>query len=153
LETDLTTEQNGLITTVKESGDTLLALINEILDFSKIEAGKLQLEPIDFPLRQILEEAVLTLGLRAHQKGIELACHIQPDVPEALIGDPGRVRQVVLNLLGNAIKFTEQGEVVLRVAVKSRTEDAVCLHCTVIDTGIGIPREKQSLIFDAFTQA
>lgn len=153
LETELSPEQRGLLSTVKESGDTLLALINEILDFSKIEAGKLELEPINFQLRQTLEDAVLTLGLRAHQKGLELVCHIQPEVEDALIGDPGRVRQVVLNLLGNAIKFTDQGEVVLRVGVKSKTEDAICLHCTAIDTGIGIPREKQSLIFDAFTQA
>jgi len=153
LDTELASEQRALLTTVKESGDTLLGLINEILDFSKIEAGKLDLEPIDFQLRQTLEDAVLTLGLRAHQKGLELACHIQPEVPDGLIGDPGRIRQVVLNLLGNAIKFTDQGEVVLRVAVKSATDDAVCLHCTVADTGIGIPREKQSLIFEAFTQA
>jgi len=153
LETELSPEQRSLLNTVKESGDTLLALINEILDFSKIEAGKLELEPIEFLLRQTLEDAVLTLGLRAHQKGLELACHIQPDLPDGLVGDPGRLRQVVLNLLGNAIKFTQQGEVVLRVAVKAQTQDSICLHCTVIDTGIGIPREKQSLIFEAFTQA
>jgi len=153
LETELTSEQRSLLNTVKDSGDTLLALINEILDFSKIEAGKLDLEPINFDLRETLEDAVLTLGLRAHQKGLELACHIQSDVPDGLIGDPGRLRQVVLNLLGNAIKFTDKGEVVLRIAVKSLSEDGVCLDCTVIDTGIGIPREKQGLIFEAFTQA
>src|ERR1043166_8359172 len=153
LETELNPEQQGLLNTVKESGETLLSLINEILDFSKIEAGKLKLEPIDFQLRQTLEDAVLTLGLRAPQKGLELACHIETEVPDALIGDPGRMRQIVLNLLGNAIKFTERGEVVLRVGIKSRSEDSVCLHCTVVDTGIGIPREKQGLIFDAFTQA
>ncbi len=153
LDTELTGEQRGLINTVRESADTLLALINDILDFSKIEAGKLTLEPVDFDLRGNLEDALLAVALRAHQKGLELACHLPPDVPDALVGDPGRLRQVVLNLVGNAIKFTSRGEVVLDVRMHSRDEDGVTLHFTVSDTGIGIPREKQQMIFEAFTQA
>ena len=153
LDTQLTSEQRGLLGTVKESADTLLALINDILDFSKIEAGKLRLEPIDFNLRETLEDAMLTVGLRAHQKDLELACDISNDIPQLLRGDPGRLRQVVLNLLGNAIKFTTRGEVVLAVRVKSANEQNATLHFTVSDTGIGIPREKQAMIFEAFTQA
>jgi PAS domain S-box-containing protein len=125
LDTELTGEQRGLLITVKESSDTLLALINDILDFSKIEAGKLALEPVEFDLRNSLEDALLTVALRAHQKGLELACHLPPDVPEALVGDPGRLRQVVLNLVGNAIKFTARGEVVVGVRVKSQNEYGV----------------------------
>jgi PAS domain S-box-containing protein len=153
LETELTGEQRGLLTTVKESSDTLLALINDILDFSKIEAGKLTLEPVEFDLRNCLEDTLLTVALRAHQKGLELACHLPPDVPEALVGDPGRLRQVVLNLVGNAIKFTARGEVVVGVHVKSQNEYGVTLHFTISDTGIGIPTEKQRMIFEPFTQA
>jgi PAS domain S-box-containing protein len=153
LETELTGEQRGLLATVKESSDTLLALINDILDFSKIEAGKLTLEPVEFDLRNCLEDALLTVALRAHQKGLELACHLPPDVPGALVGDPGRLRQVVLNLVGNAIKFTARGEVVVGVHVKSQNEHGVTLHFTISDTGIGIPKEKQRMIFEPFTQA
>jgi PAS domain S-box-containing protein len=153
LDTDLTGEQRGLLNTVKEASDTLLALIDDILDFSKIEAGKLTLEPVEFDLRKALEDALLTVALRAHQKGLELACHLPPEVPDALVGDPGRLRQVVLNLMGNAIKFTARGEVVVRVRVQSRDEQNITLHFTVSDTGIGIPREKHRLIFEPFTQA
>jgi len=153
LETELSGEQRGLLNTVKESADTLLALINDILDFSKIEAGKLTLDPIDFDLRSSLEETLLTVALRAHQKGLELACRLSPDVPNALVGDPGRLRQVVLNLVGNAIKFTTRGEVVVDVSVKSQNDHGVSLQFTVSDTGIGIPKEKQQMIFEAFTQA
>jgi PAS domain S-box-containing protein len=153
LETELTGEQRGLLNTVRESADTLLALINDILDFSKIEAGKLRLEPIEFNLRNTLEEALLTVALRAHQKGLELACHLPPDVPDTLVGDAGRLRQVVLNLVGNAIKFTARGEVVLDVRVESKQESDVTLHFTVADTGIGIPTEKQRMVFEPFTQA
>ena len=152
LDTALTDEQRGLLNTVKESSDTLLALINDILDFSKIEAGKLDLDPVNFDLREGLEDTMLSLAVRAHQKGLELACHVPPEVPDALMGDPGRLRQVVMNLVGNAIKFTESGEVALHAAVKSRTETEVCLHFTVADTGIGIPPGKQELIFEAFIQ-
>ena len=153
LDTELSHEQRGLVNTVKESADTLLALINDILDFSKIEAGKLTLDPVDFNIRDALEDALLTVALRAHQKGLELACHIPPEVPLDLIGDPGRLRQVILNLVGNAIKFTSAGEVVLDVALKSQNEHGAMLHFTVSDTGIGIEREKQGMIFEAFTQA
>jgi len=153
LDTELTGEQRGLLNTVKESADTLLALINDILDFSKIEAGKLTLDPIDFNLRNRLEDALLAVALRAHQKGLELVCHLPPDVPDALVGDPGRLRQVVLNLVGNAIKFTARGQVVVDVRVQSQGEHGVTLHFTVSDTGIGIPKEKQRLIFEPFTQA
>jgi PAS domain S-box-containing protein len=155
LETDLTSEQRGLLATVKDSADTLLALINDILDFSKIEAGKLTLDPIPFLLRDTIEEAVLMLALRAHQKGLELVCHLPPNLPNALHGDPGRLRQVVVNLLGNAVKFTEAGEVVASARLRSRDdqEHTVEIEFTVTDTGIGIPVEKQGLIFEAFTQA
>jgi PAS domain S-box-containing protein len=153
LDTDLTAQQHEYLTTVKDSADSLLRLINDILDFSKIEAGKLDFEPIDFSLRDGLEDTMKTLAVRAHKKGLELACHIPPDVPDTVRGDPGRLRQLVVNLAGNAIKFTEQGEVVVDVAVESRTEEAVCLHFAVKDTGIGIPPEKQRGIFAAFSQA
>ena len=153
LETDLTSDQRGLLNTVKDSADTLLALINEILDFSKIEAGRLALEPIDFNLRDTLEETVLSLALRAHEKGLELACHLPPDLPDALVGDPGRLRQIVINLLGNAIKFTERGEVLLRVQAMPPSGKDTLLHFTVSDSGIGIPKAKQEMIFEAFTQA
>ncbi len=153
LDTNLTSQQYEYLTTVKDSADSLLRLINDILDFSKIEAGKLDLEPIDFSLRDSLEGTMKTLAVRAHKKGLELACHIPPDVPDTVVGDPGRLRQLVVNLSGNAIKFTEQGEVVVDVAVESRTEEEICLHFAVKDTGIGLPPEKQQVIFEAFSQA
>jgi PAS domain S-box-containing protein len=153
LDTELNHEQRGLMNTVKESADTLLALINDILDFSKIEAGKLTLDPVDFNIRDALEDALLTVALRAHQKGLELVCHIPPEIPVGLVGDPGRLRQVVLNLVGNAIKFTSRGEVVVDVELKSQNDAGVMLHFTVSDTGIGIEKEKQGMIFEAFTQA
>ena len=124
LDTDLSMEQREYLKTVLSSGEALLMLINDILDFSKIEAGKLDLDSIGFKLRDVLGDATHTLALRAHKKGIELACHVRPDVPEHLIGDPGRLRQVVVNLIGNAVKFTEEGEVVLRVDLESKTDDA-----------------------------
>src|SRR5438093_12379922 len=148
LETDLTNDQRGLLNTVKDSADTLLALIDDILDFSKIEAGKLVLAPTDFKLRDTLEDTVLSLALRAHQKGLELACHLPPDLPDALVGDPGRLRQIVVNLVGNAIKFTERGEVVLRAEAMPQTGPDLLLHFTVSDTGIGIPKTKQRMIFE-----
>jgi signal transduction histidine kinase/CheY-like chemotaxis protein len=153
LETDLTPEQREYLSMVKISADSLLGLLNDILDFSKIEAGRLSLETINFNLRYCLGEAIDALALRAEQKGLELICHISPDVPDALIGDPGRLRQIIINLLGNAIKFTGEGEVILRVENKSPTEGRVQLHFSVIDTGIGIPADKQELIFKAFSQA
>jgi two-component system, sensor histidine kinase and response regulator len=153
LETELTREQREYLRMVKSSADSLLSLLNDILDFSKIEAGKLDFENIKFNLRNTLDDTMNILSLRAHQKGLELACHVLPDVPEALIGDPGRLRQVIVNLVGNAIKFTSKGEVVVRIEVESESEKDVSLHVSVHDTGIGIPPEKQQAIFDAFTQA
>ncbi|MBI5760084.1 MAG: response regulator [Planctomycetales bacterium] len=152
LDTRLSDEQREFLTLVKTSADHLLTVINDILDFSKIEAGKLELERIDFRLRERLEDTVAALAVRAHQRGLELVCHIPADVPDDLVGDPGRVRQVVMNLVGNAIKFTEEGEVVVRVAVESRDDDEVCLHFAVSDTGIGIPADKQAILFQAFSQ-
>jgi signal transduction histidine kinase/CheY-like chemotaxis protein/HPt (histidine-containing phosphotransfer) domain-containing protein len=153
LETDLSNEQREYLGLVKTSADSLLTLINEILDFSKIEAGKLDLDCNDFSLRDKLSSAIKTLAVRAHQKGLELACDIPHDVPDMLVGDAGRLRQIIVNLVGNAIKFTERGEVLASVAVESLTSDQVCLHFAVSDTGIGIPADKQARIFEAFEQA
>jgi PAS domain S-box-containing protein len=153
LDTDLTPRQREFLRMVKSSADSLLTLLNDILDFSKIEAGKFELEQIDFRLRDNLGDTLSTLALRAHAKGLELACHVRPEVPDTLVGDPVRLRQILVNLVGNAIKFTEHGEVVVRVAEEARTEDDVYLHFTVRDTGIGIPHEKQRAIFNAFEQA
>jgi PAS domain S-box-containing protein len=152
LGTGLTPEQHEYLSMVQSSADSLLGIVNDILDFSKIEARKLDLEVIEVNLRNTLSNAMKTLALRAHEKGLELTYHIHPDVPRALLGDPGRLRQVMINLIGNAIKFTERGEVVVHVHPESQTEDAVVLHCTVADTGIGISRAAQQVIFEAFTQ-
>jgi PAS domain S-box-containing protein len=153
LDTRLTADQRGYLTAVKHSADSLLALVSDILDFSKIEARKLDLDHIEFDLRDTLEDALKILGLRAQQKGLELACRIRPDVPDGLFGDPGRLRQIVFNLVGNAIKFTELGEVVLHAEIQTCNEEEVHLRFAVTDTGIGIPTEKQKVIFDAFEQA
>ncbi|MCM8776455.1 MAG: response regulator, partial [Candidatus Omnitrophica bacterium] len=153
LDTDLTAEQREYVTTAKISADALLSLINDILDLSKIEAEKLTLDRVPFSLRDNLGDTVFTLAQRAHVKGLELACHILPDVPDYVVGDPGRLRQVIVNLVGNAIKFTHKGEVTIRVEVKSRTDEEVYLRFAVIDSGIGIPPEKQKIIFEPFTQA
>ena len=152
LRTDLTSEQQKYLEMAKTSADSLLALINDILDFSKIEAGKMELEAIDFNLRVTLENAADILALKAHEKGLELACHIRPDVPTALIGDPGRLRQVIVNIAGNSLKFTEEGEIVIRVEKESESEDSVNLHFMVSDTGIGIPKDKLDSIFKSFEQ-
>jgi len=153
LDTELDQVQREYAEAVWTSACSLLTLINDILDFSKIEAGKLHLDSIDFSLRECLGDAVKTLGIRAQEKGLELICHIPPEVPDGLTGDPGRLRQIVVNLAGNAVKFTDQGQVVVRVDVENKTEDHVLFHITVSDTGIGIPPEKQDLIFKAFEQA
>jgi signal transduction histidine kinase/CheY-like chemotaxis protein len=152
LETELTSEQREYLSMVKMSADSLLLVINDVLDFSKIEAGKLDIEPIIFTLHDCLGDIVDSLALRAEQKDLELVCHILPDVPNALIGDPGRLRQIIVNLLGNAIKFTEKGEVILRVEKESQTRNELELHFSVIDTGVGIPADKQKIIFNAFSQ-
>jgi signal transduction histidine kinase/DNA-binding response OmpR family regulator len=153
LDTELTREQRDYLTMVKSSADSLLSLLNDILDFSKIEAGKLVVESIDFSLRGCLGDAMKVLGLRANERGLELACHILPDVPDNLLGDPTRLRQIAINLAGNAIKFTSSGEVVLRVESVEETEHETVLRFAVRDTGIGIPLDKQKAIFEAFTQA
>ena len=153
LDTELDTEQRNYLNLAKLSADSLLSLINDILDYSKIEAGKLEIDVIEFNLGTCLGETMKTLSLRAHQKGLELAFEIAPDVPDAIIGDPGRLRQIIVNLIGNSIKFTEQGEVVLRVKTTSRSKDSIQLHFTVADSGIGIPADKQKAIFEAFKQA
>ncbi|MBC8419855.1 MAG: hypothetical protein H8E10_14795, partial [Desulfobacterales bacterium] len=152
LGTDLTGEQRKHLEISKMSADSLLALINDILDFSKIEAGKMELEAVDFNLRVTLENATDSLALKAHEKGLELVCHIQPDVPTALIGDPGRLRQIIVNIAGNSLKFTEEGEIVIRVEMESESDDSVKLHFMVSDTGIGIPQDKLDSIFKSFEQ-
>ena len=153
LDTDLTQEQREYLDLVRASANSLLAVINDILDFSKIEAGKLDLENIDFSLRDNLGETMKTMSVRAHEKGIELVCDVSHDVPDSLIGDPGRLRQMIINLVGNAIKFTEFGEVVLEVDTEFQNGDEIFLHFAVTDTGIGIEIEKQDAIFGAFAQA
>ncbi len=152
LDTDLTAEQHEYLGMVKTSANRLMTVINDILDFSKIEAGKLDLECVDFNLRHHLDDTVATLALRAHRQGLELACDVRPEVPDTLVGDPGRLWQILVNLLGNAIKFTEQGEVLVRVEREWQTEDEVGLHVAVADTGIGIPPAKQGQLFQAFSQ-
>ena len=152
LGTDLNKDQRKYLEMAKMSADSLLALINDILDFSKIEAGKMALEAIDFNLRVTLENAADTLALKAQEKGLELVCHILPDVPTALIGDPGKLRQIIVNIAGNSLKFTEEGEIVIRVEMESETDDSVNLHFMVSDTGIGIPQDKLDSIFKSFEQ-
>ncbi|HSR08081.1 MAG TPA: response regulator [Bryobacteraceae bacterium] len=153
LDTELTPEQRDYLNTVKASADSMLSVINDILDFSKIEAGRLELDPVSFDLRDLVEDTVRALALRAHEKGLELICDVLPEVPEYVVGDMTRIRQVMVNLLGNAIKFTAQGEVELEVALKSHSADHLNLHFLVRDTGIGIPLDKQKMIFEAFSQA
>jgi len=153
LQTRLSAEQQEYLETVKSSADSLLAIVNDVLDFSRIEARRLDLEHTEFDLREIVGDAAKVLALRAGQKGLELACHIAADAPDAVVGDAGRLRQVLLNVLGNAVKFTDAGEVVLRVDVDTLTAERVTLRFAVTDTGIGIPVEKQRDIFQAFTQA
>jgi PAS domain S-box-containing protein len=153
LDTNLTTEQREHLGLVRISAESLLSIINDILDFSKIEAGKLEIEAIPFDLRESIGETMKLLSVRAHQKGLELIYDVPPDVPEALIGDPGRIRQVLINLVGNAVKFTEKGEVFISVKKESHEDAFTCLHIIVKDTGIGIPAEKQETIFEPFSQA
>ncbi|MGD8237223.1 MAG: response regulator, partial [Armatimonadota bacterium] len=153
LETELTPEQREYLSMVKLSADALLTLLDDILDFSKVEAGRLELEAVEFDLRDSLGDAVKALAVRAHERGLELAYHVRPDVPDALVGDPARLRQIIVNLVGNAVKFTKQGEVVVRAKIESHGEDDVCLHFTVTDTGVGIPLDQQAAIFASFSQA
>jgi CheY-like chemotaxis protein/HPt (histidine-containing phosphotransfer) domain-containing protein len=153
LDTPLGLEQREYVVTLKDAAESLLGLINDVLDFSKIEAGRLDLNPTEFDLREALGNTLRTLGLRAHQKGLELAGRIAPDVPDCLVGDAPRLRQVLVNLVGNAIKFTERGEVVVQVEKEAEVGREVVLGFVVADTGIGIPRDKRELIFEAFAQA
>jgi CheY-like chemotaxis protein len=153
LGTDLDGQQRHFAETANSSAQALLTLLNDILDFSKIEAGKLELEHIDFDLRGIVEDATAAFAARAYAKGLELACRIDHDVPTLLRGDPGRVRQVLLNLIGNAIKFTDNGEVVVRVALESETEGSARLRFSVRDTGVGIPPSRMDRLFEKFSQA
>ncbi len=153
LATDLTAEQQEYLETVKLSADSLLTVINDILDFSKIEAGKIDFETIDFDLRETMEMTMKTLAFRAGEKRLELICDIAPNVPDGIQGDSTRLRQVVVNLVGNAIKFTEAGEVALNIGVTHGEGGERLLHFTVSDTGIGIPLDKQKSIFDPFSQA
>src|SRR5215469_7357599 len=152
LGTPLTSEQREYLGTIKDSADALLTLINDLLDFSKIEARKFELDKRDFNLRDTLEDTVRLLAPRAHQKELELGCHIQADLPNRVFGDPIRLRQIVINLVGNAIKFTDKGEVMLHVERQGQSESILDLHFFVSDTGIGIPEEKQQTIFEAFEQ-
>jgi signal transduction histidine kinase/CheY-like chemotaxis protein len=153
LDTELTTEQRDSLGLVKLSAESLLSIINDILDFSKIEAGKLDIESIPFELRESLGETMKALSYRAHQKGLEIIYEVESDVPEAVVGDPGRIRQIIVNLVGNSIKFTEHGEIFVSVGQESDRPDSVRLHFAIKDTGVGIAADKQSTIFEAFSQA
>src|ERR1043166_8407098 len=153
LDTDLMPEQRTYLETVKTSADSLLSILNDILDFSKIEACKLDFDLVQFDLRKSIEAMVKTLGIRAGQKNLELASYVDPQVPAAVVGDPGRLQQILVNLIGNAIKFTERGEVVIGVERLSENGGEVELHFSVTDTGIGIPLNKQQAVFQSFVQA
>ena len=158
LSTQLTSQQRNYLTIVKDSALSLLALLNDILDFSKIEAGRMELENIPFSLRDVAGDAARLLAVNAARKGLELICHVNAAVPDMLVGDPGRLRQVIVNLVGNAIKFTDQGEVRVRISIDDiasldGTSDNVTVHLTVQDTGIGIPADKHATIFEAFRQS
>jgi signal transduction histidine kinase len=164
LDTELTSQQRDYVTLVKSSAEALLTIINDILDFSKIEAGKLEIDPVPFGLRDCVEGMLKPMALRAHAKNLELSVRVAPDVPDAVVGDSGRLQQILVNLVGNAIKFTEQGEVVVHVsrmtdesaeaplAAAGRNFSCV-LHFEVRDTGIGIPANKLHTILEPFTQA
>jgi two-component system, sensor histidine kinase and response regulator len=153
LDTDLKPEQREYLQLVKRSANSLLQILNEILDFSKIEAGKIELDPVPFTLHEIVDDVMKSLSVRAHEKGLELTYRISSDAPDHLIGDSLRLRQVIVNLVDNAIKFTAAGEVSVDVQAEPETSDIVRLHFSIHDTGIGIPAHSQALIFDAFTQA
>ena len=153
LKTELTSEQRKYLKMVKSSGEVLLIVINDILDFSKIEAGRLELDHIEFNLRESLSDTMVLFSQKANEKDIELMYHIQPDVPDKIIGDPMRLRQIISNLLNNAIKFTEEGEVFVKVELAEKNEDDIALRFSVTDTGIGLTNEQQEKIFEPFTQA
>ncbi|MHB0957876.1 MAG: hybrid sensor histidine kinase/response regulator [Pirellulaceae bacterium] len=153
LKSDLAAQQREYLTTVRDSGEALLSIINDVLDFSKIEAGKLRLDPSPFDLRESLGDTLKSFALRAHQKGLELISFVHADVPRRVVGDYSRLRQVIVNLVGNALKFTEQGEIALEVWREVHSSSEVVLHLTVSDTGIGIAADKQAAVFEMFEQA
>jgi len=153
LDTDLDAEQRHYLRTVKSSAESLLTIVNDILDFSKIEAGKMRFEALAFSVQDVVLEAARVLAVSAHKKGLELIVDVRPGVPSRAVGDPTRLRQVVINLIGNAIKFTEQGEVVLTVSVEQTTPGSMFVRFSIRDTGIGVPPDKQQAIFEAFSQA
>jgi PAS domain S-box-containing protein len=153
LDSGLVAEQTECLTIVQASAESLLTVINDLLDFSKIEAGKFILDPVEFDVWDCLVETLKSLAFRAQKKGLELACDIRPEVPHLLFGDPGRLRQIIVNLVGNAVKFTSAGEIVARVSVEQRTDQGVVLHFSIQDTGIGIPPDKLQAIFQPFVQA
>lgn len=153
LDTPLTAEQREYLQMVRSSAEALMTVINDLLDFSKIEAGHLSLDPVAFNLRDMLSDAVRPLAARAHRKGLEMRCHVYPDVPDRLVGDPGRLRQIVLNLVNNALKFTERGGITIDVHLDSVLDRTATLHFLVTDTGIGIPADKLKIIFLPYVQA
>ena len=153
LDTDLDSEQKQFVETVQSSAHALLTIINDILDFSKIDAGKLDLEVLDFDLRTTLDDMNDIMAIKPHEKGLEYACLVDPNVPSLLQGDPGRLRQILTNLIGNSVKFTSEGEIVVKVELKNETDAEANILFSVSDTGIGIPKDKTSTLFDAFTQA
>ncbi len=151
--TSVSRRQEEYVSLASQSAEALLRVLNDILDFSKIEAGRLDVESIKFELRDVVVDTLQTLETRATEKGLELACHIPPDIPDMLSGDPGRLRQIIINLVGNAIKFTKHGKIVVGIALRERTDDRTRLHFSIRDTGVGIPGHKQQRIFEAFGQA
>ena len=153
LDTDLTSEQREYLETVMMSADSLLVVINDILDFSKIEAGRMELENRPFDVRECLDRSLKVLAVRAHEKGLELLCDVASEIPDVMTGDPTRLRQIILNLVGNAIKFTSEGEISLTVQREERGEQGWMLRFTISDTGIGIPESKLTRIFEPFSQA
>jgi len=153
LDSELTSEQRGNLDVVKSSADSLLSLVSHMLDFSDLETGKPRPEAAEYSLRDTLNEIVELAAPRARAKGLRLLCHTRPDVPEVVIGDPERVRQIIGHLISNAIEFTERGEISIEMGTEMPLRDGILLHCSVADTGTGIPAEKQQSIFDVFTQA
>jgi signal transduction histidine kinase/DNA-binding response OmpR family regulator/HPt (histidine-containing phosphotransfer) domain-containing protein len=153
LDSELDPQRERFVRTIKDSSESLLEIVNDILDLSKIEAGRIELETADFDLRDSVHDVLRVLSLRAHTKGLELSCRVRPDVPYALSGDGGRLRQILVNLVGNAIKFTPEGSVLVQIEVREKSENSVLLHFAVSDTGIGIPPEHRARIFEPFAQA